>query len=65
MEILLVILLIWNIILTVDIRKLEKKLDVTIKLAGDTLDNHDKQLEYLQEKVKEKDTLWKRYWTAL
>ena len=57
MEILLVILLIWNIILTVDIRKLEKKLDVTIKLAGDTLDNHDKQLEYLQEKVKEKDTL--------
>ena len=53
MEILLVILLIWNIILTIDIRKLEKKIDVTIKLAGDTFENHDKQLEYLQEKVRE------------
>lgn len=57
MEILLVFLLVWNIILTIDIRKLEKKIDVTIKTAGDTLDNHDKQLEYLQEKVREKDTL--------
>ena len=55
MIILLIVLLVWNIILTIDIIHTENKIDSVIKIAGQTLDEHEKQIKYLQSQIRKDD----------
>ena len=55
MAILLIILVIWNIILMADIRKLEKYINNVVRAADEMFEEKQRQIDYLREEIK-KDT---------